>query len=67
MHPTHVPAKPNVSLAYRDITAKSNALTNVLEQMPHEHFETLRMLMLHLHGYVRIFVDHSLVLIATAE
>lgn len=36
--------------SYRDPAAKSNALNNVLEQMPHEHFQTLRMLMLHLHG-----------------
>ena len=38
------------SIAYRDATAKTSALTNALEQLPREHFETLRMLMLHLHG-----------------
>lgn len=40
------------STAYRDADAKTNALMQVLPQLPLEHFETLRMLMLHLHRYV---------------
>ncbi|KAG8785440.1 hypothetical protein FRC15_001353 [Serendipita sp. 397] len=36
--------------SHRDSGAKGMAMTNVLEQMPHEHYETLRLLMLHLNG-----------------
>ncbi|KAG8834708.1 hypothetical protein FRC17_007614 [Serendipita sp. 399] len=36
--------------SHRDPVAKANAMTNVLEQLPHEHYETLRLLMLHLNG-----------------
>ncbi|CAG7850642.1 SubName: Full=Uncharacterized protein {ECO:0000313/EMBL:CCA68331.1} [Serendipita indica DSM 11827] len=35
---------------YRDAASKSSALQAVLEQLPNEHFHTLRLLMLHLHG-----------------
>jgi len=36
--------------SYRDPIAKGRALANLVNELPPEHFETLRHLMLHLHG-----------------
>ncbi|PVG02489.1 RhoGAP-domain-containing protein, partial [Serendipita vermifera] len=36
--------------SYREGATKDSALANLVEQLPHEHFETVRLLMLHLHG-----------------
>lgn len=47
-------------LAYRDVTAKSTALANVVDQLPVEHYETLRLLMMHLHGCVLLPLVESL-------
>lgn len=38
---------------YRDASAKAKGLMSLLDRLPDEHFETLRMLMLHLHRYAR--------------
>jgi len=40
----------SVGLGYRDPIAKGRALANLVNELPPEHFETLRNLMLHLHG-----------------
>jgi hypothetical protein len=40
------------ALALKDINAKVEAISNLVRQMPREHYETVKFLMLHLNQYV---------------
>jgi Rho-type GTPase-activating protein 1/2 len=44
----------------KDVNAKHEALLGLVNQLPHEHYETLRMLMLHLNRYVLSNIHHGL-------